>query len=101
MIWFVIVLLASYLAFLYLYPIKWVKARRSKEFFEPPDFYVYSYEFHIHTQFSYDSLGKPEDIKMSMYSEDIDYAIITDHDTDAIKHFCDEQKMIAGVERKI
>ncbi|SNZ14483.1 PHP domain-containing protein [Hydrogenobacter hydrogenophilus] len=101
MIWLLIALLISYLALLHLYPIKWVKARRSKEFFEPPDFYVYSYEFHIHTQFSYDSLGKPEDIKMSMSSEDIDYAIITDHDTDAIKNFCDEHKMIAGVERKI
>jgi hypothetical protein len=101
MIWLFIALLIAYSAFIHLYPIKWVKARRCKELFEPPDFYVYSYEFHIHTQFSYDSLGKPEDIKASMSAQDIDYAIITDHDTDAIKNFCDELKIIAGTEKKI
>ncbi len=99
LILFVILLL--YVAYLILYPFKWVKTHKVKPTYWLPDFYIYSYQFHIHTQFSYDSLGKPEDVIRSMRLEDIDYAIVTDHDTDAIKQICHDPKVIVGIEKKI
>ncbi len=94
-------LLFAYLIFLFILPIKWAKAVPTDQLPQKlPKLYVYSYQFHIHTQFSYDSLGKPEDILSAMEVEGIDFALITDHNNDDFKNFCD-QRTFAGVEQKI
>jgi len=82
-------------------PLKWAKAHYVNELPERvPDLFVYSYQIHIHTQFSYDSLGKPEDVFSAIEREGIDFALITDHDRDDFKNFCNS-KTFAGVEKKI
>ncbi|WP_333784573.1 PHP domain-containing protein [Thermocrinis sp.] len=92
---------ALYILVVFLFPFKWIKAEHVNDLPEKiPNLFVYSYQVHIHTQFSYDSLGKPEDIFSAMEREGIDFALITDHDNDSFKHFCNN-KTIAGVERKI
>ncbi|MEN3033603.1 MAG: hypothetical protein ABDH18_01265 [Aquificaceae bacterium] len=65
-----------------------------------PNFYVYTFVIHLHSQFSYDSLGKPEDIERAMRQEDIDFAIVTDHNVDHIKAFV-SNKVYAGIEKKV
>ncbi len=92
--------LLVFLVFMSLYPFRLLKSQERKLPEDVPDVYVYSYQIHLHTQFSYDSLGKPEDLAESMEKEDIDYVLVTDHENDAIKHFCSEGA-IAGIERKI
>jgi len=85
----------------YLFPAKFVKGFEERnEVIEPKTFYVYSFVFHVHTQFSYDSLGKPEDVKKARDLCGLDYVIITDHEVDTFKLFEDE-RIITGVERKI
>jgi len=85
----------------FLFPVKYVpRARKSDLILEPPDKFIYSYVIHIHTQFSYDSLGKPEDVIRVRDHLGIDYAIVTDHDNDHIKHFADD-RLIAGMEIKL
>lgn len=84
-----------------LYPIRLVRV--SSPHLVPyglPDLYLYSFQIHIHTQFSHDSLGKPEDLLRSAKEEHIDYLIVTDHENDHIRHF-PYKEIVAGVERKI
>ncbi|NPA53984.1 MAG: phosphoesterase, partial [Aquificae bacterium] len=52
---------------------------------------------HVHTQFSFDSLGKPSDIKKAVEDNKIDFVFITDHDNEYYKYFEDE-KIFAGIE---
>lgn len=101
MSWLLLCFTLLYVAFLVLYPFRWAKARKLTPDYSLPDFYVYSYEFHLHTQFSYDSLGKPEDVIASMQAQDIDFVIVTDHDNDTIKNFLSSDRLLAGIERKI
>ena len=97
----VLFLLLIYIVFLELYPIRRIKAKNINLFpSKLPSLYLYSFEIHLHSQFSYDSLGKPEDITDSAKLEDIDYVIVTDHDKDHIKYFADH-RLIAGVEKKV
>lgn len=94
-------LLLIYFVFLELYPIRRIKAKSFDLLpYKLPSLYLYSFEIHLHSQFSYDSLGKPEDIIDFSRAEDIDYVIVTDHDNDHIKHFADKG-LIAGIEKKI
>ncbi len=97
-----ILLFAIYILIAELYPIRFLKVEKVNKANLPnlPPIYLYSFELHIHTQFSYDSLGKPEDLKRASKEEDIDFLIITDHDNDHIKYFADES-IIAGKEVKI
>ncbi len=80
--------------------------RRTKRVFlcedlvEPPEKFIYSYVFHIHTQFSYDSLGKPQDVIEARDLLGIDFVVVTDHDDDSIKIFADE-RLLAGKEIKL
>jgi hypothetical protein len=98
---FVLTLSFAYFVLLFALPLRWVKAIPADQLPQKlPELYVYSYQVHIHTQFSHDSLGKPEDIYSAMEVEDIDFALITDHDNDHFKHFCNHRSF-AGVERKI
>lgn len=99
---FPILLLVPYILF-FLYPVR--VERISKNFKDlnllpPKAVFLYSYEFHIHTQFSYDSLGKPEDLFKARDEAQIDYLIVTDHEVDYFKHFADD-RTIVGIERKI
>jgi len=64
----------------------------------PEDINRYRIITHVHTQFSFDSLGKPSDIKKAMEENSIDYVFIADHDNDNYKFFEDE-KIFAGVEK--
>ncbi len=97
---FVLALSFAYFVLLFALPLRWVKAIPVDQLPQKlPKLYVYSYQVHIHTQFSYDSLGKPEDIYSAMEAEGIDFALITDHDNDRFKHFCNH-RCLAGVERK-
>ncbi|MFN3813755.1 MAG: histidinol-phosphatase [Aquificaceae bacterium] len=96
----VAIALIIFFVFINLYPFRFVRSQERKLSEDVPDVYVYSYQVHLHTQFSYDSLGKPEDVVESMEREDIDYVLVTDHENDAIRHFCND-RTIAGIERKI
>lgn len=53
---------------------------------------------HVHTQFSFDSLGKPSDIKKAMEENNIDFVFITDHNNDDYRHF-EDSRVFAGVEK--
>ena len=53
---------------------------------------------HIHTQFSFDSLGKPSDIKKAVEENSIDFVFVTDHDNDNYSFFEDSQ-IFAGIEK--
>lgn len=61
--------------------------------------YIETYKtiIHIHTQFSFDSLGKPSDIKKAMEVNEIDFVFVTDHNNDNYKFF-ENGKVFAGVE---
>ncbi len=97
----ILLLLLTLLLWFFLFPLKRVgRAILSDELVEPPETFVYSYVLHIHTQFSYDSLGKPEDVIRVRDALGIDYAVVTDHDSDAIRWFADE-RLIAGREVKL
>ncbi|GAB6078447.1 PHP domain-containing protein [Hydrogenobaculum acidophilum] len=84
----------------FILPIKSLKNVYKANPIDPPSFYVKSFVFHIHTQFSYDSLGKPEDIEMSRKEEAIDYVIITDHENTHYKCF-ENEHIVVGKEEKI
>ena len=97
-----ILLLIPYLIF-FLYPVRIERVTRDfrgLSLLPPSAVFLYSYQFHIHTQFSYDSLGKPEDVLKARDEAGIDYLVITDHEVDHFKHFADERTLV-GVERKI
>lgn len=64
----------------------------------PENIFKYNVIAHIHTQFSFDSLGKPSDIKKAMEENGIDFVFVTDHDNDDYRFFEDE-KIFAGVEK--
>jgi hypothetical protein len=92
---FVLTLFFAYFVLLLALPLRWVKAIPADQLPQKlPKLYVYSYQVHIHTQFSYDSLGKPEDIFNAMEAEDIDFALITDHDNDHFKNFCNHRCLL-------
>ena len=95
-------LLVPYALFL-LYPVrieKIYKDFKDLSLLPPSAVFLYSYEFHIHTQFSYDSLGKPDDLFRARDEAGIDYVIVTDHEVDYFKEFAD-QRTLVGVEKKI
>ncbi len=52
---------------------------------------------HVHTQFSFDSLGKPSDIKKAVEENRIDFVFITDHDNEDYRYF-EDKKIFAGLE---
>ncbi|MCS7197048.1 MAG: PHP domain-containing protein [Aquificaceae bacterium] len=90
-----------YLLLVELYPFRKLKVERvSYTIPRLPDLYLYSFQIHVHSQFSYDSLGKPEDIIRSAKEENIDFVVVTDHENDSIKHFAGE-RLIAGMEKKV
>ncbi len=94
-------LLLTLILWFYLFPVRFVSGtKRTDTLLEPPELFLYSYVLHIHTQFSYDSLGKPEDVIRARDRLGIDYAIVTDHDNDSIKNFADS-RLIAGKEIKL
>lgn len=64
----------------------------------PENIKKYNVIAHIHTQFSFDSLGKPSDIKKAMEENNIDFVFVTDHDNDNYRFFEDE-RVFAGVEK--
>ncbi len=64
---------------LFLLPVKFLRANRCETIIDIPNIYIYSFQFHIHTQFSYDSLGKLEDIKKAKEECGIDFVVISDH----------------------
>ncbi len=84
----------------FILPVKSLKNVKIANSIDPPNFYVKSFVFHIHTQFSYDSLGKPEDIESTKKEEAIDYVIITDHENTHYKCF-ENEHILVGKEEKI
>ena len=63
----------------------------------PENLNFYNVIIHIHTEFSFDSLGKPLDIKKAMEVNNIDYVFITDHDNTDFKYFATD-RISAGIE---
>jgi len=54
---------------------------------------------HVHTFFSYDSLGKPEELEREAEKLNIDRVYITDHDNDNLRFFLKENtRLRSGVE---
>ena len=93
--------LIALLVWFFIFPIRYIgKPRKNKEVLVPPDFYVYSFVIHIHTQYSFDSLGKPEDVVEAIKREKIDFAIVTDHDNTDIERYAHDS-IIAGKEVKL
>ncbi len=94
-------ILIALLVWFFIFPIRYFgKPRKNKEVLVPPDFYVYSFVIHIHTQYSFDSLGKPEDVVEAIKREKIDFAIVTDHDNTDIERY-GHDSIIAGKEVKL
>ncbi|MGB9767141.1 MAG: PHP domain-containing protein [Sulfurihydrogenibium sp.] len=88
-----------YIVYFEFRPIKVVKLdKHTEEAFKPVNLYRYNVITHIHTQFSFDSLGKPSDIKKAMEENNIDFVFITDHDNTNYSYFEDE-KIFAGIEK--
>jgi len=58
----------------------------------------YNAIIHIHTEFSFDSLGKPSDIRKAKAENNIDFVFITDHNNDDYKYF-EEDGIFAGIEK--
>ena len=104
MIWgllitFIFIILA-FVLWLEFTPVKKIQLKEKnllegKEF--PQELNTYKVISHIHTQFSFDSLGKPEDIKKAMEKNNIDFVFITDHNNNYFKYFEDD-KVFAGTE---
>ncbi|MDQ7056518.1 MAG: hypothetical protein Q9M89_08745 [Persephonella sp.] len=65
---------------------------------KPENLKKYSVIVHIHTQFSFDSLGKPSDIKKAVEENSTDFVFVTDHDNDDYRFFEDSQ-IFAGIEK--
>lgn len=63
-----------------------------------PEIFRYMVIVHVHTQFSFDSLGKPSDIKKAMEENNIDFVFITDHNNDNYRYF-ENDRVFAGVEK--
>lgn len=63
-----------------------------------PNLMTYKVITHVHTQFSFDSLGKPSDIKKAMEENNIDFVFITDHNNCDYRYFEDD-KIFAGIEK--
>ena len=96
-----LILLPLLILWFLLFPVRWARdARISDKILEPPEGYIYSFVIHVHTQFSYDSLGTPEDVMEARDRHRIDYVLVTDHDNDHIKNFGDG-RLIAGKEVKL
>ncbi len=101
MLWLILGIFILYVVYIIARPIFYLpKVQPQKETVVPPDVFIYSFQAHVHTQFSYDSLGKPEDVHKAAQDLEIDYIIVTDHDNDHIKYFSNE-KIVAGIEKKI
>ncbi|MDQ7083209.1 MAG: hypothetical protein Q9N34_09930 [Aquificota bacterium] len=98
---FVITLVFTLLIWFFLFPVRLLRNPSvSLEILEPPDVYVYSFVLHIHTQFSHDSLGKPEDIERALDLCGINFAIVTDHENDLVGRFSSD-RILAGREVKV
>ena len=96
-----LVLLLGLVLWFFLFPVRVLRDPKvSREVLCPPDVYVYSFVIHIHTQFSHDSLGKPEDVERSLKECGVDYALVTDHDNDLISSFAGE-RILPGKEIKL
>jgi len=65
---------------------------------KPEGINKYNVIIHLHTQFSFDSLGKPSDIKKAKADNNIDFVFITDHNNDDYKYF-EEDGIFAGIEK--
>jgi hypothetical protein len=80
-------------------PFKVLKLDKAEEESIPfHNLYAYNVIVHVHTQFSFDSLGKPSDIKKAMEINNIDYVFITDHNNLDYKYFEDD-RVFAGIEK--
>lgn len=97
----ILILILFYTIAVSIYPTRRLKVLKQNSLPKKlPDLYLYSFQVHLHSQFSYDSLGKPEDIYDAAKEEEIDYVMVTDHNNDHIRFFADE-RLIAGIEKKI
>ncbi len=93
--------LSILIGWFFIFPVRFAKAERSEDpIVYPPEGFLYSYVLHLHTQFSYDSLGKPEDVMRTRDIHGIDFVLVTDHDNDHIGKFADD-RLIAGKEVKL
>ncbi|EDP73967.1 PHP domain-containing protein, partial [Hydrogenivirga sp. 128-5-R1-1] len=96
----VLFLLIVYVIFWEFYPYKFLKLEdKNLTTYVKPHQNINKYKViaHIHTQFSFDSLGKPSDIKKAMEENDIDFVFITDHNNDDYKYF-ENDRVFAGIE---
>ncbi len=85
---------------LFLLPVKFLRVNRCDTIIDIPNIYIYSFQFHIHTQFSYDSLGKLEDIKKAKEECGIDFVVISDHrNKDVAQHVAGD--FIVGEEKRV
>jgi len=97
----ILIFLTTLLVWFFIHPVRYFgPLRRIEEVYIPPDLYVYSFVLHIHTQYSFDSLGKPEDLIKALEEENIDYALVTDHDNTEIEKE-NLEKVVAGKEVKL
>lgn len=100
MIELLIFILAIYIIFWEFYPYKILRLKENgllEDKFPNVNLKKYKVIAHIHTQFSFDSLGKPSDIKKAMEINNIDFVFVTDHNNDDYKYF-EDNKIFAGIE---
>lgn len=100
MIELLIFILVIYIIFWEFYPYKILRLEENgllEDKFPNVNLKKYKVIAHIHTQFSFDSLGKPSDIKKAMEINNIDFVFVTDHNNDDYKYF-EDNKIFAGIE---
>ncbi|WP_456400541.1 PHP domain-containing protein [Persephonella sp.] len=104
---YIILLIIAVLVLLYILyfefrPFRYLKLDENKlsslpESF-PEEINIYNVIAHIHTQFSFDSLGKPSDIRKAAEVNNIDFVFVTDHDNDNYRYF-EDGRIFAGIEK--
>ncbi len=88
------------LLWFFIFPIKFIRRRVNvTKNTEIPDFYIYSFQLHIHTQFSYDSLGRVEDVLKAKEENSLDFVIISDHRNKDVEKFA-SNGILVGVEKR-
>jgi hypothetical protein len=82
--------------FFELYPVKVLKVKRCPKKVLNNKTFQRSFVVHLHTMFSYDSLGKPEEVEKIAKELDVEKVFITDHDREDIENLLPKSDILVG-----
>jgi hypothetical protein len=98
MFWFFLLLTLSVILFAELYPIRKLKMNPCGEPEKPKNPKGESFVLHLHTVYSYDSLGKPQEIERAAKTLGVNKVFTTDHENDLIGKCHQSEIIVGGVE---